>query len=310
MTGTLPTDYALNKVDTAVSETSFESSNTTYNVNQSGAGTINVNGALSANEVKVSGESKLNLNEDVTINSLTQSEKGKVTVAKGKTLTMGGMTIEGGVFENHGTISGAATQAMLADADFFLITISGGEYANSGTTEGSIFMDGGIFTMEDGAVAGGLTATSGTIYLNGSVTFTGEVILGSVSTVSVFALARTTGSESDALTLYINQGSTINADELTVGSGTNIAVVLNEGVEYTEGMELFTVTGSDADKVAAVQSELGSNLSVYENGNTEGTAAYTGSAIGSITTTVVPEPATATLSLLALAALAARRRRK
>ena len=164
--------------------------------------------------------------------------------------------------------------------------------------------------MENGAVAGGLTAISGTIYLNGDVTFTDKVILGTESTVSTFALLKAANSESDALTLYISQGSTINADELTVGSGANIAVVLNEGVEYTEGMELFTVTGTDADQVAAVQSELGSNLSVYEYGNTEGSAAYTGTAIGSITTTVVPEPATATLSLLALAALAARRRRK
>ncbi len=35
-----------------------------------------------------------------------------------------------------------------------------------------------------------------------------------------------------------------------------------------------------------------------------------GNAVGSITTAVVPEPATATLSLLALASLAIRRRRK
>ena len=310
LTGTLPTDYALDKVDSDAGATIFESVNTTYNVDQSGSGTINVNGALSANEVRVGGESKLNLNEDVTVNSFTQSGKGKVTVAEGKTLTTGGMTIEGGVFENHGTISGTATQAMLADADFFLITISGGEYANHGVMEGSIFMDGGTFTMENGAVAGGLTAISGTIYLNGDVTFTDKVILGTESTVSTFALLKAANSESDALTLYISQGSSINADELTVGSGANIAVVLNEGVEYTEGMELFTVTGTDADQVAAVQSELGSNLSVYEYGNTEGSAAYTGTAIGSIITTVVPEPATATLSLLALAALAARRRRK
>ncbi len=310
LTGVLPTDYALDKVDPDISTSSFEGKNTTYTLEQSGAGTINVNGALSANEVRVGGESKLNLNEDVTVNNLTQSGKGKVTVAEGKTLTTGGMTIEGGVFENHGTVSGAATQAMLADADFFLITISGGEYVNHGTMEGSILMDGGTFTMENGAVAGGLTATSGTIYLNGDVTFTGKVILGTESSVSTFALLKATNSGSDALTLYINQGATINADELTVGSGTNIAVVLNKGVEYTEGMELFTVSGTDADQVAAVQSELGSKLSVYEYGNTEGPAAYTGGAIGSITTTVVPEPATATLSLLVLAALAARRRRK
>lgn len=310
LTGALPTDYALDKVDSDISTSSFEGKNTIYTLDQSGAGTINVNGALSANEVRVGGESKLNLNDDVTVNSLTQSGKGKVTVAEGKTLTTGGMTIEGGVFENHGTVSGAATQAMLADADFFLITISGGEYANHGTMEGSILMDGGTFTMENGAVAGGLTATSGTIYLNGNVTFTGKVILGTESSVSTFALLKATNSGSDALTLYINQGSTINADELTVGSGTNIAVVLNEGVEYTEGMELFTVSGTDANQVAAMQSELGSKLSVYEYGNTGGPAAYTGGAIGSITTTVVPEPATATLSLLALAALAARRRRK
>ncbi len=87
-------------------------------------------------------------------------------------------------------------------------------------------------------------------------------------------------------------------------------MVLNEGETYTEGMELFTVTGSDAATVSAIESALGTNVTVYEAGNIEGNGTHVADATGSITTNVVPEPATATLSLLALAGLAARRRRK
>ena len=188
-----------------------------------------------------------------------------------------------------------------------LHVLGGADVTNKGTIEAEIFIDGGTFTMENRAVAAGLTATSGTIYLNGDVTFTGAVVLG--SPVSVATLMTLSG-ESDALTLYINQGSTINADELTVGNGTSIAVILNEDETYTEGMELFTVTGSDAATVSAIESALGTNVTVYDNGIVEGTGTQVADATGSITTNVVPEPTTATLSLLALASLAMRRRRK
>lgn len=226
-------------------------------------------------------------------------EGGKLAIAasqESSALTsVGEMLILGGELENHGKL------------ECELLGMTSGKLTNSGTIKGEIFMDGGTFTMENGAVAGGLTATSGTIYLNGDVTFTSAVVLGfPISAATLMTLS----GESDALTLYINQGSTINADELTVGNGTSIAVILNEGETYEEGMELFTVTGSDTATVNAIESALGKNVTVYNNGDIESEGIVLENAVGSITTAVVPEPATATLSLLALASLAMRRRRK
>ena len=280
--------------------------------------TMGVNGGNSEVTIDIDMTSSYT-GSSLTINEgTTMTNKGKVSLVQGTMITewrdeanlgyenssvaaTATKTVEsqllmnGGLFINNGSLSAAS------------ISLNGGELTNSGTITGTIFVDGGTFTMADGAVAAGLTATSGTIYLNGNVTFTGAVVLG--SPVSVATLITLSG-ESDALTLYINQGSTINADELTVGNGTSIAVILNEDETYTEGMELFTVTGSDAATVSAIESALGTNVTVYDNGNVEGTGTLVTNATGSITTNVVPEPATATLSLLALAGLCARRRRK
>lgn len=289
LTGALPSDYALDKVESDISTSSFEGRNTTYTLDQSGAGTINVNGALNADVVKVSGESKLNLNEDVSINSLTQSERGKITVAEGKTLTAGELTIEGGVFENKGTI------------------------------EGDVFMSSGSFTMVDEAVAGGLTATSGTIYLQGDVSFTGVVSLGNVNSSAVLALL--SGESSPALTVYIAQGSNIVLDnsllsvegqQFVMGDDTQIVVDLgSQDSDYVGGAPLFTLSGKDGETLTNTASALEDKLQITWQDSTGTRQTVSGSSVeGSIAIQVVPEPATAILGFLALAAWAARRRRQ
>ncbi len=239
LTGALPTsrDYSL---------TSFESINTTYNIKQTGTGTINVNGELSADVVSISGESKLNLNENVTVNSLTQSDAGKTTVAEGKTLTVGDVTIDGGVFENKGTITGAVPQA--------IVTISGGEFINSGTTNSSILVDGGTLSLNTGMLAD-VTMNSGSIVVGtnttiGSLTLNGGDISGDLSgcklktagdvkvdvTVTDAAIIATGGEISGAIsgtsTVEVTGGTTllsgenndysggtkVNGGELAVGS--------------------------------------------------------------------------------------------
>ena len=87
--------------------------------------------------------------------------------------------------------------------------------------------------MENGAVAGGLTATSGTVYLNGTVTFTGSVSLGTVSsTLSLF------GSATEALTVYILQGATVML-------GTDGVEV--DGQTFTVGFCLRGISGGWSD---------------------------------------------------------------
>ena len=218
------------------------------------------------------------------------------------------LNVNGGKLINYGSIS--------ADE----INISAGELTNSGTIAGDIFMDGGVFTMEDDAVAAGLTATSGTINLSGNVTFTGAVSLGSVVAADP-ALALLSGSESDTLTVYIAKDTNIVLDDsilsvdgqqFVVGENTEIIVDLGN-VAYAEGTPLFTLTGSNGTQLTNTAAALEDKMTVTwkdENGATQSVSGATADMSGSITTNAVPEPTTATLSLLALAGLCARRRRK
>lgn len=271
----------------------------TFDVTQTGTGTINVNGALSTNDVKVSG-GNLKVNADVTANSLTQSGTGKVTVAEGKTLTVGSLEITGGEFVNNGTISGSAAQAMFAASDIAtaadstatLITVSGGEFVNYGTTTDSILVDGGTLTLEKGMLA--------------DVTMTdGNIVVKSNSTTGTLTLNGGTITFEEGVTLTLTEGATLNLNNTVIEvkvsedtlagllDGTNKTVTLFNTEDVTKGLENVTVTFTDGTNSAQAK----------VNGTTDGTGVE-------ITTTTVPEPTTATLSLLALAALAARRRRR
>ena len=218
------------------------------------------------------------------------------------------LSVEGGKLVNNGSLSAES------------INIIAGSLTNTGTIEGTIFVDGGTFTMADGAVAAGLTATSGTIYLNGNVTFTGAVSLGSVVAADP-ALALLSGSESDTLTVYIAKDTNIVLDDsilsvdgqqFVVGDNTEIIVDLGN-VAYAEGTPLFTLTGSNGTQLTNTAAALEDKMTVTwkdEKGGTQSVSGATADMSGSITTNAVPEPTTATLSLLALAGLCARRRRK
>ena len=330
LTGSLPTrsDYSL---------TSFEAINTTYSINQNGTGTVNVNGALSASTVKVEGESTLNINQavtattitqsgtstinvnselsagtvktggegklvinaNVTANSITQSDKSKITVAENATITVGSLTIESGVFENLGTISGSASQALFAaegdiataaDSAATLITISGGEFVNYGTTDSNILVNGGTLTLNEGMLAD-VTINSGNVYVNTD------------STVGNLTLNGGTITFAEGATLTLSQDAMLNLG--------NTNIIVNVSSETLAGLEDGT-TITLFDTVGATSDLKGATIT-FTDGTTSTEAKVNGSEDGTgvvVTTSTVPEPTTATLSLLALAALAARRRRR
>ncbi|MBQ2814380.1 MAG: PEP-CTERM sorting domain-containing protein [Akkermansia sp.] len=279
LTGALPTNYALD-------QTTFESNNTTYNIDQSGAGTVNVNGALTADTVKVSGESKLNLNEDVSVNTLTQSEKAEITVAKDKTLAVNGLTISGGVFANNGTINGVVSLAQSAEGES--INITDGELVNSGTINASVNMTGGTLVSEAGSEIAGISATGGDILVGGDFTMTGDMML-----------------DGDAELIFADADYTIALGEYDVEFSGNSSIALTLGDADISEVVLFT--GARKDTYTGFEVTL-----LDAEGNSTGTAVMQYNANGDVTlgTAAVPEPTTATLSLLALAALAARRRRR
>lgn len=111
----------------------------------------------------------------------------------------------------------------------------------------------------------------------------------------------------DNVTLTLAEGSVLDVTELTVGTGLNLVITLSKEAFATldnTTFDIFSVQEGEVDLT-------GANVSFTDGEQTKtGTITAEG---GSITVTdsyVVPEPTTATLSLLALAALAARRRRK
>lgn len=121
------------------------------------------------------------------------------------------------------------------------------------------------------------------------------------------------GSTEAPLAINIEQGSTIKMEDvaLNIGAGVVFNVDLVGDGKLDAGEALFTIDYGSLDstyveeqlnQISTTVSYNGAVVETFEPGSLEVKAD------GS--TSVVPEPATATLSLLALAALATRRRRK
>lgn len=200
---------------------------------------------------------------------------------------------------NYGTLT--ATELVLL----------GGSLENSGTLEADVEMSGGVFTMCDGATAQGLTATAGTVNISGNVTFTGVVNFGTV----VSPLMMLGSSESTTpLTINIEQGSTIKMEDvaLNIGAGVVFNVDLVGDSKLDEGEALFTIDYGNLD-IAYVEEQLNQATTMLSHNGNVVTTIEPGSlninADGSASLQI-PEPTTATLSLLALAGMAMRRRRK
>ena len=171
-----------------------------------------------------------------------------------------------------------------------LFVCKAGTVTNAGELQIATTLDGGVFTMLDGAVAASLTATTaGSIYIEGNTTFTGDVAVGGETRLT-FDLGSTMNLDGcifsfDGGTIYVELGS-VNAEGLTTPYFT---------LGYTE--------------VGAIDIAEGTKIQLMQNGVAYGEAVEL--VVGTnVATKIIPEPATVTLSLLALAGLAARRRRQ
>lgn len=170
-----------------------------------------------------------------------------------------------------------------------IIVGDNGSLTNAGTIEIDTVLNGGVFTMLDKAVAAGLTTTSGELNICGNVTFTGNVNITS-DTILTFDLGSTLNLDGSTFsfeggTIYVELGS-VNAEGLTTPYFT---------MGYTEEGSIFFNTATF--------------IQLVQNGVEVGDAMLL--QVGThVTTRLIPEPASATLSLAALMLLCARRRRK
>ena len=108
----------------------------------------------------------------------------------------------------------------------------------------------------------------------------------------------------------LNMGSTVELTGITVDDTTlNAVLALNEGDTYVlfTGVDALTLNGTS---LAYGDTVTANTVITNEGLSSDYVFTYTQADGGSVGIRYIPEPATATLSLLALAALAARRRRR
>lgn len=204
------------------------------------------------------------------------------------------------------------------------ITVNGGTFSlekgvkiTSASPTSSVTVDGGTFSLDEAAIGSGITVESGVLNIlgdsqTGDLTLSGGAIyFGEDLTAAAVGLASNDGVTTvttGALTL--NSGTIFIADNYVIDLGNedlilsdNVAITMNvDSLDNIEGVELFKTTGN----VAGLD-KLSVTLVDSTGATMETSASYSN---GSVVTAPIPEPTTATLSLLALAGLAARRRRK
>lgn len=260
----------------------------TYDINQTAAGgTINLTGSMTAGSVnQESAEGVLNIAAGASMSADKMTVAGKVE-NKG-TLDVADLDVTGGILINHGVYNGEqAVVLALDDTEGLMnITITGGQVVNYGTLNGSISVEGGILELLDGNV-GAITMTAGDIIVKGdsmadNLTLNG----GSITFEKGAVLTVSNGVALNGAQVFVNVDS---LEDIENGA----EITLFDNATGTLDFEDTVITFVDAagEKTQAVVSGAATGGSVTVNA-------------------VIPEPTTATLSLLALAALAARRRRR
>ena len=174
------------------------------------------------------------------------------------------------------------------------------ELINSGTIGSYVYMTGGALTMADGAVASDLIATAGTLSVLGDVVFNGDIMLS--NTGFLFT---------DGATIDL-QGHdfSFDGDSITIVVNAATPVMAVFSLEEEEMLASYGITFKNAGTVTGFEDDIEVTIATMD---AEGQITETGTYIlksSDVTVQSIPEPTTATLSLLALAGLCARRRRK
>ena len=247
-------------------------------------------GNNSSTDVKITNGGELRLENDLTYfgdqNSANKNRNLTVEIGEDAKLYVTDAEVNNGAtITNDGTIE---------IGEYGMLEIIGkGSAVNNGEINGETWLhDGGMLTATDGSTMGsvylgaGADENDGTLIISGNVSMTGnlEAFNGAGAQI-VFTLDGVLNMNGNAVIL---DGAQIM---LTVDGS------VTDSTQFGE-LTLFNNYGEDSD--------ITDDTLVVIKGSDGTTSIRT---VGNINS-VVPEPTTATLSLLALAALAARRRRK
>ena len=281
-----------------------EGSTANFNSQVTVSNTVTNNGTLKLAQIVDNGETK-ETQERASISGGTMSK-----------VQMNSTGISGTATDGTSSISAAEIEVLAADASFTIAdmtltntSISVAETTTRVNLSNVSVAAGSAATLAKGAFAMQNQATVG--IGGGEVDFT-------TSSYSGFTL----GTADSKASITLNLGDLSQVKRMGPGVYESITILL-DGFQMTEGnASIFFAADSWLGQLlssqganAYVSGSLDAPASVSEGGSSVSVSysAATGDNVGTIITITglnVPEPTTATLSLLALAALAARRRRK
>ncbi len=279
------------------------------NVTLAAGSTLNLKNRSAQNNVKITLDGDANISMYGTSmrgdvegsgNLTLKQNSGNVAYIKGDINNTGTVTIEGHVqFQKDesdiGTI-GSNVDAVIVGAGNTLVLenaqVNSFDLELSGTGKVEVINSSTLVLGADSSVTGGTmsVADNSTLDLSNVVTLN----------VTSFSLAAGT-------TVILGENTRINFSEaLTIGEG--VVFDLSGWCSYNEfePYALFTYTGD----VEGYTPSLPENVTILLDGGYVDDKAWLEYDVDNKTVTLIPEPTTATLSLLALAGLAARRRRK
>lgn len=236
---------------------------------------------------------------NVTLTNGTLSTEGD-TVTNSGALVVEKLVVNSGVFVNDGSIKALASQADAArimlsgNGTDFAIVINGGDFRNYGDCDENILVDGGTLTLKDATVDGEVVVNAGTVNVTSNSTLTSLTL------------------DADAV-LNVSEGAIVTlteADGLTIADGATIMVTVStEMLENLDDQE-FTLFSGNVSNLTNANIVFTDNNEETEDKQANISLGSTSGSIKVDSTVAIPEPATATLSLLALVGLAARRRRR
>lgn len=238
---------------------SFVSTNTTYNISQTGSGSVHLKegAAITANSVKVGKEATLKVDGDMTVT-------GKATI--GNSVAVGA----------KGSLTMLETSAMTVEGELSLHSTSGLNFR----------VDSDTLDRVDGYLQMG--GSTGNLELTGA-----QVSLELTDLVIEQMAQEATGHGTEYLITLISNINDTDMSELTL--------MLNDTLVLEELFHEMPATLAESDNLVPIT--IQSEGLVLENNSLKALVVATN-------LNLIPEPTTATLSLLALAALTARRRRR
>ena len=199
-------------------------------------------------------------------------------------------TIEGDIILNGGSVIVEPTMAQNASLSLQEAAIISDVTVNSGVLQFLGDCQTGDLTLNGGTIYFGETAVS--------LAVEGLAVNDKVTTVTTGALTLNSGTVYVADNYIIDLGG----EDLTLTEKVNIVMNV-DSLDNVEGITIFEAAGNvnGLDKLSVtLVDETGAEKEMTVSHNSD----------GSVVTSTIPEPTTATLSLLALVSLAARRRRK